>query len=121
MEHRTKQGQVVPRAKPADMRPYRFGFNTTHGKWWVSLAEGSDTQMILCDELQTCELDTVCHPDGTQTCLAEMLADGATMRFDAAGHAGSCRKITLRLLRIFDQSVLVPVTGAARAISKDPS
>ena len=118
-DHRTKQGQHVPRAKPGDMRPYRFWFNRDIRKWCVSPAEGAETQVIMADEFQTCELDAVGHPDGTFTCLAELMTDGATTRFSGTGHAATCRKITLRLLREYDQVVHVPVTGraGARAIS----
>ncbi len=111
MEHRTKQGHVVPRARPADMRAYRFGFNNNLRKWWVAPAEGTSTQMILCDELQTCELGTQSHPDGTFTCLAQLNADGKTYRISDTGGSATCMKITLRLHRSFDQVVHVPVAS----------
>ena len=111
----------MPRAKPGDMRAYRFGFNSNIGKWWVGPAEGSESQIIVCDELTLCELDVTCHPNGSMTCLAEMIADGRTFRFSDTGVAGTGRKIMLRLLREFDQTVNVPLTGSMRLEAKSPN
>ena len=67
----------------------------------------------MVDELSTCELDVTCHPDGTMTCEAEFLADGATLRIAEHGQGAACKKATLRLYRTYDQVVHIPVMGAA--------
>jgi len=112
MTYRSSQGQVIPKARPADMRAYRFWFDRTLAKWCVGPAEGSDIQVLITDEpLRLCEVDVQCHPDGTMTCFAELLADGTTLRFANVGRTGHCRHATLRLLREYEQHVMIPLMG----------
>ena len=113
MTTHTRQGQPVPRAKPADMRDYRFYFNSNVGKWCIEPAAGGGTEVLMCDELNWNELDVQGHPDGTMSCTAELIADGHTLRLDPGGHAAVCKRATLRLLRVYDQMIHIPVVGHA--------
>ena len=110
MAYRTKQGQIVPRAQPCSMADYRFGHDRTTGKWWVSPAARSAGQIVVADEPpKLCEVDVQCHPDGTMTCMAELVVDGATMT--PTQTAAKCRSFTLRLLRAYDTSILMDNLG----------
>ena len=101
------------------MHPYRYWFDRNLSKWCIAPADDkSGTKCLVVDELKTCELDSLHHPDGTITCRAELLADGSTMRFDTNGTMGSCRHATLRLLRIYDTQVVVPVMAMKTAMRK---
>ncbi len=110
-DFRTRQGQHVPRAKPGDMRKYKFWFDHNLGKWCVE-PDGIPGQMLIVDELKLCEIDAQ-NNGRVFHCLAELLADGSTLRLPDASGVATCRRATLRLFRIYDQMVHVPVVAEA--------
>ncbi len=104
-EFRTKQGQVVPRAKPGDMFDYRYRFDHNEAVWVIELVGASKT--VTTKHLITCELDSESSSDGWMYCKAEFLTNGATCKpTQTRLHVDRCM---LRLLRVYDQVVQMPL------------
>ncbi len=110
-DYRTRQGQHVPRAKPGEMRPYKFWFDQNLLKWCIQ-PDGIPGQMLMVEELKLCEIDAQ-NNGRFMHCLAELLADGSTLRLPDASGVATAKRATLRLLRIYDQMVHMPVVGTA--------
>lgn len=112
---RTRQGLHVPRARPSDMRPYKFWFDTNLLKWHVA-PDGMPGGILQVDELRLCEVDVETN-GRVMHCKAELLADGATLRLPDKSGVTTSKRAVLRLLRIYDQMVNIPVVARARGVA----
>lgn len=108
-DYRTSSGQHVPGAKPHEMRDYRVWFDHNLGRWFIGMASNPKIKGVMIEEPPKFgTLDVTCHPDGSQTCTAELLLDGQTF-IPGTRHVQSAKRAVLRLLRTFDQIVTVPL------------
>lgn len=119
MTHRTKQGTVVPNARTHNMAGYRFWFDGHAQRWFVCYAKHrpGTPHVVSARSLELIETDVVGHPDGTSTCTAELIVNGATLKLAEHGGGGvMCEKIILRMLREYKQVVHVPLIRSGAAV-----
>lgn len=117
----TSQGTPVARAKPGDMHDYRFWFDRGLAKWCITPAnDQTGVRMLVVDRLQLCEVDAQSSINGTMIAAAELIADGKTLRLGDNCYCATAYSATLRLLRVYDQVVAMPVIGAVGAACNAP-
>ena len=116
MVYHTHGGRVVPNAKPQDMRQYRFWFDQNLGVWCIE-PHGVPGQMLQTPKLILDELDAVSVDGPAMVCLAELLAHGATMRLDAGTGIVTAKHARLRLLRKFNQEIVLHASADSKAVA----
>jgi hypothetical protein len=93
------------------MRPYKFWFDTNLGKWLIT-PDGPAGGILQVDNLRLCEVDIETN-GRVMHCTAELLADGSTLRLPDKSGVMKSKRAVLRLLRIYDQMVHIPVVAKA--------
>lgn len=109
MTHYDRQGIPVPRAKPGDWRSYEFWFDTNLAVWCIAPADGPGG-IVHADKLEWLEIDATSN-GRKMLCQAELIVDGRTLQLDNATQVVSTRTAKLRVLRVYDQVVHMPVVA----------